>query len=56
MKQRVNAILRSLMLDYPPLQVCEHDIREVYNLIKACYDRGGKLLICGNGEIGRAHV
>ena len=38
-----------LLSRYPSLSVCEKDIRLASELIKTCYEHGGKLLIAGNG-------
>lgn len=34
---------------YPSLKACGQDISAAYELLCAAYDRGGKLLLCGNG-------
>jgi len=34
---------------YPCLNVCRNDIEKAVEIIIACYERKGKLLICGNG-------
>lgn len=34
---------------YPALAVCRNDIAFAYGIIKECFERGGKLLIAGNG-------
>ena len=33
----------------PELTLCEADIKKALALITACYENGGKLLLCGNG-------
>lgn len=38
-----------LIARYPALESIEPDIRKAFELIKASYERGGKLLIAGNG-------
>lgn len=34
---------------YPALRACETEIEEAVRLLCACYENGGKLLLCGNG-------
>lgn len=34
---------------YPILADCEKDIRNAIEAVTACYENGGKLLLCGNG-------
>ncbi len=41
--------LTELLERYPVLQTEEDSIRAVYEMIKDCYEAGGKLLIAGNG-------
>ena len=41
--------LSELVDRYPMLKREEASIREVYEIIKTCYEAGGKLLIAGNG-------
>lgn len=38
-----------LMSRYPQLKVIEKDIIDAYLIMEECYERGGKLLIAGNG-------
>jgi D-sedoheptulose 7-phosphate isomerase len=42
-------ILRELSAHYPALGECLADIRAAFDLLVHSYERGGKLLICGNG-------
>lgn len=42
-------MLNELMNRYPQLEVCKEDIVNAVNMIIECYEKGGKLLICGNG-------
>lgn len=42
-------IYEDLLVRYPALNECRDDIYKAYELMKACYDNGGKLLCCGNG-------
>lgn len=41
--------LEELLERYPVLKTEEASIREVYEILKNCYEAGGKLLIAGNG-------
>ena len=41
--------LNSLIERYPKLEVCKEDIRKAYELLEAAYQKGRKLLVCGNG-------
>ena len=34
---------------YPVLDAVKDDVRKAYELLEACYEQGGKLLIAGNG-------
>lgn len=43
------AYLDTLIERYPALNICEKDIAKAYCLIRDAYERGGKLLIAGNG-------
>jgi D-sedoheptulose 7-phosphate isomerase len=38
-----------LIEKYPDLQPCAADLQRAYEILSACYRRGGKLLVCGNG-------
>ena len=49
MKQQVEHIINELMACYPKLEICKSDIVKAFEMIKSCYENGGKLLICGNG-------
>lgn len=41
--------LQLLIERYPKLAVCKEDIRKAYELLEAAYQKGRKLLVCGNG-------
>ena len=41
--------LELLIERYPALAVCESEIKRAIEAIVACYEKGGKLLLCGNG-------
>lgn len=49
MTDKVKAQLELLIERYPQLDVCKEDIANAYEMIKICYESGGKLLIAGNG-------
>ncbi|MFC4302524.1 D-sedoheptulose-7-phosphate isomerase [Cohnella boryungensis] len=45
----MSSILNGLAAKYPELSECLPDVRKAFELLQASYDRGGKLLACGNG-------
>jgi D-sedoheptulose 7-phosphate isomerase len=49
MRETVKEILGGLFGNYPELAVCRDSIKKSFELLKACYDQGGKVLVCGNG-------
>jgi len=49
MTDRVYAHLQLLMERYPALQPVRDAIEKSYEIIRACYEAGGKLIIGGNG-------
>lgn len=49
MEAHIKSILDELITRYPVLESSKGDIAAAYELIKAAYDKGGKLLIAGNG-------
>ncbi|MBQ9082121.1 MAG: SIS domain-containing protein [Clostridia bacterium] len=42
-------MIHELICRYPALTVCQADILATIDTIIACYERGGKVLLCGNG-------
>ena len=42
-------MLTKLLERYPQLESCKDDIARAADAITACYKKGGKLLLCGNG-------
>ena len=42
-------MINELIKRYPMLEVCREDIEKTLEAIISCYERGGKLLLCGNG-------
>lgn len=49
MKESAKMIVEELLLRYPALQGLRGEIERCFAEAKATYDRGGKLLVCGNG-------
>lgn len=49
MKESVKQYLDNLIIRYPELKGCRADVEKAYELLRECYDAGGKLLIGGNG-------
>lgn len=45
-------VLKQLTEKYPKLSACTQDIQAAYEALKGCYEKGGKLLTCGNGGSG----
>lgn len=45
MEEQLNLLIER----YPKLEVCKEDIRKAYELLEAAYQKGRKLLVCGNG-------
>ena len=41
--------LDELIERYPKLSCCKEDIKQAFIVLKECYEKGGKLLIAGNG-------
>lgn len=42
-------MLKELLERYPQLSACKEDIEAVRDMMIACYEQGGKILLCGNG-------
>lgn len=42
-------MLNELLHRYPQLNICEEELKATVTTLIACYQRGGKLLLCGNG-------
>ena len=49
MKENVKKIFEKLFVDYPALGVCRDSVADAYFILKSTYDKGGKVLVCGNG-------
>lgn len=41
--------VKYLIERYPVLSACENEIAEAISILIDCYQKGGKLLVCGNG-------
>ena len=41
--------IEQLISKYPELDTCASDIQTAFNILRACYRDGGKVLTCGNG-------
>ena len=48
-ENRVKPVADELFERYPSLKSCEEDIWSAYCIMRDCYEKGGKLLICGSG-------
>lgn len=42
-------LLDDLFQSHPELFICRDSIEKAFRILKDCYDRGGKVLVCGNG-------
>lgn len=49
MDKETNKHLEALINRYPILSICKNDIFNAFKILKECYSKKGKLLICGNG-------
>ena len=49
MKDIVKDIFDELFIRYSALKPCKASIEKAFELLRACYTLGGKVLICGNG-------
>jgi phosphoheptose isomerase len=49
MKIKTYEHFNKLFVDLPALSVCKSSIEQAFDILKACYDKSGKLLLCGNG-------
>ena len=45
----INQHIQTLIERYPKLIVCRETIQQAYDIMKASYAQGRKLLVCGNG-------
>ncbi len=46
---KVISILDDLIYRYGILSVCRNDIEAAFTLLKDCFEKEGKILVCGNG-------
>lgn len=49
MEKRIQEEIDILIKRYPVLEECKGDIISAFEIMKNCYENGGKLLIAGNG-------
>ena len=42
-------ILKDLIRRYQAVEAIENDIFKAYEILRSCFEQGGKLLIAGNG-------
>ena len=49
MKESVQRILEEYYMKYPVLKSCRADIGSALEALTKCYEKDGKLLVCGNG-------
>lgn len=49
LETKVENHINLLITRYPELEICKDDIITAYQLMKECYENGGKILIAGNG-------
>lgn len=49
MAVKVRGLLEELFVRYPKLKQEENNILQAYEILKYCYQNGGKVLTCGNG-------
>lgn len=48
-QMRENEYLEELIKRYPALEAVKSDIRAAFEILRAAYEKGGKLLVAGNG-------
>lgn len=48
-EEQVLSHFERLFARYPALKPCREDVMDAYLLLRDCYQRGGRLLVCGNG-------
>lgn len=44
-----NKFLKTLFLNYPELSILESDMVQAFDILCNCFEKDGKLLLCGNG-------
>jgi len=49
MKPAVQKIFSTLIDEYPTLTICSESILKAFDLAVSCYEKGGTVLVCGNG-------
>jgi D-sedoheptulose 7-phosphate isomerase len=45
----VNPRLQDLLQRHPELSICQVDVIRAFEMMRDCFRRGGKMLLCGNG-------
>lgn len=50
MKESVQRILEEYYMKYPVLESCRADIAAALEALTECYEKDGKLLVCGSGN------
>lgn len=45
----MHQVIRTLSSRYPDLATCADDLQRAFELVRAAFAAGGKLLVCGNG-------
>jgi D-sedoheptulose 7-phosphate isomerase len=49
MTDPINRHVRNLLQRRPELSVCQADVIRAFEMMRDCFRRGGKMLLCGNG-------
>ena len=49
MKDSTRSVLQVLFARYPELEPCRPQVEQATEILIDCYQKGGKLLVCGNG-------
>ncbi|HEX3018886.1 MAG TPA: SIS domain-containing protein [Chitinispirillaceae bacterium] len=49
MKSSVKKLFEDFFIQFPELSVCSFEINGAFDVLRSCYNAGGKLLACGNG-------
>ncbi|MBQ8934286.1 MAG: SIS domain-containing protein [Lachnospiraceae bacterium] len=49
MEKKIQTILDDLIMRHPELGTVKNNIAEAYEIIRSSYEKGGKLLVAGNG-------
>ena len=49
MKESTRNLLEELIKAYPKLQGCRDSIENAFLILKNCFEKGGRVFVCGNG-------